>query len=50
MKQQAIRVKALMAQMMAYMTPREVGKKKKTTQVAWLDLHIWTWLDLLDLL
>ena len=40
MEQQAIRVEALMAQMMVYMTPR----------VAWLDLHIWTWLDLLDLL
>uniref|UniRef100_A0A2N9HCE0 Uncharacterized protein n=1 Tax=Fagus sylvatica TaxID=28930 RepID=A0A2N9HCE0_FAGSY len=34
MEQQAIRVEALMAQMMAYMTPRETGKKKKTARVA----------------
>jgi division protein CdvB (Snf7/Vps24/ESCRT-III family) len=34
MEQQAIRVEALMAQMMVYMTPREAGKKKKTAQVA----------------
>ena len=34
MEQQAIRVEALMAQMMVYMTPREVGKKKKTARVA----------------
>ena len=34
MKQQAIRVEALMAQMMVYMTPREADKKKKTTRVA----------------
>ena len=34
MEQQAIRVEALMAQMIVYMTPREAGKKKKTAQVA----------------
>jgi hypothetical protein len=33
MEQQAIRVEALMVQMMVYMTPRKAGKKK-TTQVA----------------
>jgi hypothetical protein len=34
MEQQAIRVEALMVQMMVYMTPREASKKKKTTRVA----------------
>jgi hypothetical protein len=34
MEQQAIRVEALMAQMMVYMTPREADKKKKIARVA----------------